>query len=393
MSESFGSRPLMCFEVEKVIGVSSDGNYQVQWAPAWVSKFHLVGCEHLIQEFLQRQSQQQQQQQQQLPQKKPQQEQQQQQQQLPQKKPQQQQQQQKQQQQQQLPQKQRSDSEYSNPLDSTSLSYAIPGQETINVTRYELDQQHPDAQEPQYKYEHDGNEQQYDSTTSDTATTNPTEQHIIIPNVKTEEQEHGEQEHFPQQMESVSMVPIINSSFSLHTAQYETSMKNNRLAEKPYSCDLCGKCFREQRNLTTHYHLKHTTTSSNDNPRDATTSHNNIRNHNNHSNTLKNQRMNSNMVTNINGEKMFPCPHCQYASTRKGNLKTHMLTHTGIRSHKCHVCQRAFTLKNHLKRHLRTHSVERSHTCESCGKEFSNFSSYDEHVKQCACTALVGVNM
>ena len=58
MTETFGSRPLMCFEVEKVIGVSSDGNYQVQWAPAWVSKFHLVGCEHLIQEFLQQQQQQ-----------------------------------------------------------------------------------------------------------------------------------------------------------------------------------------------------------------------------------------------------------------------------------------------------------------------------------------------
>merc|ERR1712013_378259 len=65
MSVSLGSRPLMCFEVEKVIGVSSDGNYQVQWAPAWVSKFHLVGCEHLIQEFLQRQQQRQPQEQQQ----------------------------------------------------------------------------------------------------------------------------------------------------------------------------------------------------------------------------------------------------------------------------------------------------------------------------------------
>merc|ERR1712212_514834 len=50
------SRPRVCFEVEKVIGISSDGTYQVQWAPAWVSKFHLVGCEHLIQEFLQRQT-------------------------------------------------------------------------------------------------------------------------------------------------------------------------------------------------------------------------------------------------------------------------------------------------------------------------------------------------
>ena len=54
------SKPRICFEVEKVIGVSSDGSYQVQWAPAWVSKYHLVGCEHLIQEFLQQQEQEQQ---------------------------------------------------------------------------------------------------------------------------------------------------------------------------------------------------------------------------------------------------------------------------------------------------------------------------------------------
>ena len=50
------SRPRMCFEVEKVIGVSSDGSYKVQWAPAWVSRFHLVGCEHLIQEFHRRET-------------------------------------------------------------------------------------------------------------------------------------------------------------------------------------------------------------------------------------------------------------------------------------------------------------------------------------------------
>ena len=52
------TKPYVRFEVEKVIGVSSDGTYQVQWSPAWVSSFHLIGCEHLIQEFLQQQQQQ-----------------------------------------------------------------------------------------------------------------------------------------------------------------------------------------------------------------------------------------------------------------------------------------------------------------------------------------------
>ena len=53
-------RPSVCFEIEKVIGVSiGTGNtctYQVQWAPAWVSGYHMIGCEHLIQEFFQKQS-------------------------------------------------------------------------------------------------------------------------------------------------------------------------------------------------------------------------------------------------------------------------------------------------------------------------------------------------
>merc|ERR1712119_70472 len=65
MERSTEPKPHIRFEVEKVIGVSSDGTYQVQWSPAWVSSFHLIGCEHLIQEFLQQQEQQQHEQQEQ----------------------------------------------------------------------------------------------------------------------------------------------------------------------------------------------------------------------------------------------------------------------------------------------------------------------------------------
>jgi len=56
-------RPSVSFVVEKIIGVSSgDGNmknYQVQWAPTWVSSSNLVGCQHLIQEFINKQQEQQ----------------------------------------------------------------------------------------------------------------------------------------------------------------------------------------------------------------------------------------------------------------------------------------------------------------------------------------------
>ena len=57
MNASIGSKPRVSFEfeVEKVIGISSDGSYHVQWAPTWVNKFQLLGCQHLVDEFLRRQ--------------------------------------------------------------------------------------------------------------------------------------------------------------------------------------------------------------------------------------------------------------------------------------------------------------------------------------------------
>lgn len=59
-SSSVHFRPHAFFEVEKIIGVSNGSGsmttYQVQWAPTWVCGLSLVGCEHLIEEFLKQHS-------------------------------------------------------------------------------------------------------------------------------------------------------------------------------------------------------------------------------------------------------------------------------------------------------------------------------------------------
>lgn len=51
----------VCFEVEEILGVSvgigNVKNYCVRWAPTWVSALNLVGCEQLIEQFLQQQKQ------------------------------------------------------------------------------------------------------------------------------------------------------------------------------------------------------------------------------------------------------------------------------------------------------------------------------------------------
>ena len=52
-------RPSLCFEVEKILGVSDENGsspqYHIQWAPLWVSGSQLVGCEHLIRQFIRQQ--------------------------------------------------------------------------------------------------------------------------------------------------------------------------------------------------------------------------------------------------------------------------------------------------------------------------------------------------
>ena len=59
MDTTSRATPSVMFQVEKIIGICEGaGNvrtYQVQWAPVWLSSVHLVGCEHLIEEFLQSQ--------------------------------------------------------------------------------------------------------------------------------------------------------------------------------------------------------------------------------------------------------------------------------------------------------------------------------------------------
>ena len=54
-------QPSVCYTIEKIIGVSQGyGNtktYQVQWTPTWVCSSHLVGCEKLLNDFLNQQHQ------------------------------------------------------------------------------------------------------------------------------------------------------------------------------------------------------------------------------------------------------------------------------------------------------------------------------------------------
>ena len=91
------------------------------------------------------------------------------------------------------------------------------------------------------------------------------------------------------------------------------------------------------------------------------------------------------------GEKQHACPECSKRFTLAGNLKKHMLTHTGEKQHACPDCDKRFSLAGNLKQHMLTHTGEKQHACPDCDKRFSLAGNLKKHMlthtgeKQHAC--------
>jgi len=96
---------------------------------------------------------------------------------------------------------------------------------------------------------------------------------------------------------------------NLHHKEPRQSMSR----EKPHTCPHCNKQFKRKNYL--HNHVKHL--------------------------HLK--------------EKIFSCDICDYTSSKKGHVKRHMLTHTGVKAYRCEYCDLRFGRSDELARHTRNH--------------------------------------
>ena len=63
--------------------------------------------------------------------------------------------------------------------------------------------------------------------------------------------------------------------------------------------------------------------------------------------------------TTDNFIKSNKCNQCNFASSRAGNLRQHLKTHSGEKSNKCNQCDFASFQAGNLRQHLKTHSGER----------------------------------
>ena len=60
-----------------------------------------------------------------------------------------------------------------------------------------------------------------------------------------------------------------------------------------------------------------------------------------------------------NAEKLNKCNQCDFASSRKSNLNTHLKMHSGEKPNKCNQCDYAASEASKLRRHLKTHCGEK----------------------------------
>ncbi|WAR12212.1 ZBT24-like protein [Mya arenaria] len=152
---------------------------------------------------------------------------------------------------------------------------------------------------------------------------------------------------------------IFNTKAKLH----QHLPKHSKI--RPYVCSICDAGFKWKHALKAH---KVTHKNSKDYLCDlcgyATV----------HKNQLKGHYL-------IHSGDTFKCPEpeCDYQSTKKSNLKFHMVTHTKEKPHLCGSCGTRFSLVKNLKRHMLLHTMDRPYRCDLCSFSSTRFDKLKEH--------------
>ncbi|XP_054719044.1 zinc finger protein 260-like [Uloborus diversus] len=115
------------------------------------------------------------------------------------------------------------------------------------------------------------------------------------------------------------------------------SVKKSHNGETPFKCDICGKEFKEGRNLRRH------------------------------------ERIHSE-------DKPHLCSECGKKFHERRSLVRHIQTHTGQRPYKCIHCPYRSSRSTRLREHvIINHTKDYPHVCEECGKGFTRTGEMHKH--------------
>ncbi|XP_068082245.1 zinc finger protein 155 isoform X3 [Anabrus simplex] len=126
--------------------------------------------------------------------------------------------------------------------------------------------------------------------------------------------------------------------------------------ECPYTCHVCGKCFRVPSGIKRHLREVH------DRVKDQCCELCGRR--------FANKRTLEDHMRTHTGERPFLCDSCDKTFKTKASLYIHKKSHTDVFPFKCACCERKFRVQSKLTLHLLQHTGEKPHKCDICGKGF-----------------------
>lgn len=129
---------------------------------------------------------------------------------------------------------------------------------------------------------------------------------------------------------------LCNRSFASKATREDH--RRTHTGERPYVCDSCGKTFKSKASLYIHSKL-HTDD--------------------------------------------FPhlCTYCNKRFRRRQEVLAHVTTHTGEKNHACDMCEKKFRVKSELARHKLIHSEDKPFVCLKCGLAFRQKRYLNNHIK------------
>ncbi|RUS88333.1 hypothetical protein EGW08_003904 [Elysia chlorotica] len=146
---------------------------------------------------------------------------------------------------------------------------------------------------------------------------------------------------------------------------------------KPYTCDVCGKGFRQVSQMKNHQvtHVK-------DNSKEVGQYWFNAKKCDVCDRVFANSKCLKKHKEVVHGNyKPYECTFCSHTTARKAMMELHMRTHTGEKPFKCDICKYSTGDHNSLRRHKMRHTGQKQYRCTQCPYTCIQSISLKQHMR------------